>query len=284
VPRSRKDIYPSIIQIDQRKVGAGQPVFIVAEVGINHNGNLETALSLIDSAVNAGCDAVKFQKRSPDHCVPALQRDVIRQTPWGPMTYIEYRHRMEFGSGDFDVIDTYCRRKGIAWFASCWDEASVDFIKPYKPICYKVASACLTDDHLLHRIRSQGKPVVLSTGMSTMEEIRKAVSILDQGRLLVVHTTSNYDGNPEELNLSMIHTLKEEFGCQIGYSGHEDGTLPTIASVSMGACYVERHITMDKSMWGSDHAISLEPIALAKMVRDIRTDRKSPRRRCQARL
>lgn len=266
----KKDIQRSEILIDRRKVGQDHPVYIVAEVGINHNGSHETALALIDIAVDAGCDAVKFQKRSPDHCVPALQRDARRETPWGTMTYLQYRHRMEFGAKDYDIIDSHCRKKGIAWFASCWDEASVDFISQYNPACYKIASACLTDQGLLRHTQSQAKPVILSTGMSTMDEIRKAVSIFDREKLLIVHTTSNYSGNPEELNLSMIHTLKKEFGCNTGYSGHEDGIAPTIATVSMGACYVERHITLDRCMWGSDHAISLEPDTLTKMVRDIR--------------
>ncbi len=258
------------IEIGRRKVGDGHPVYIVAEAGINHNGSIETALALIDRAVEAGCDAVKFQKRSPDHCVPALQRDVVRDTPWGVMTYLEYRHRMEFDAEGYDAIDRHCRRKGIPWFASCWDETSVDFLNHYHPACYKVASACLTDHRLLRYTHNQKKPVILSTGMSTMREIRKAVSFFDPERLLIVHTTSNYAGNPQELNLSMIDTLRNEFGGVIGYSGHEDTIAPTLATVAMGASYVERHITLDRGMWGSDHAISLEPGELKKMVADIR--------------
>ena len=266
----KKDTGRSEITIGRRKVGKGHPVYIVAEVGINHNGSLDTALALIDVAVEAGCDAVKFQKRSPEHCVPELQRDVIRDTPWGTMTYLEYRHLIELGAKDYDIIDSHCQKRGIVWFASCWDRASVDFMTQYHPACFKVASACLTDGDLLKHISVQGKPIILSTGMSTMDEIRKAVSIFDPEKLLIVHTTSDYKGNPEELNLSMIHTLKNEFGGAIGYSGHEEGIVPTIASVAMGACYVERHITLDRGMWGSDHAISLEPKDLAQMVRDIR--------------
>ena len=256
--------------IGHHKVGDGHPVYIVAEVGINHNGSIETAMALIDSAVDAGCDAVKFQKRAPDQCVPALHRNVNRETPWGTMTYLQYRHRIEFGAREYDIIDNHCREKGIAWFASCWDETSVDFINQYKPACYKIASACLTDHQLLRHIRVQEKPVILSTGMSTMAEIRKAVSLFDPENLLIVHTTSNYTGDPKELNLSMIYTLANEFGGAIGYSGHEDGIAPTIASVAMGACYVERHITLDRRMWGSDQPISLKPDALAQMVSDIR--------------
>lgn len=256
--------------IGRRKVGEGQPVYIVAEIGINHNGSLNTALALIDVAVEAGCDAVKFQKRSPEHCVPERQRDVIRDTPWGTMTYLEYRHRIELGAKDYDMIDSHCQKRSIAWFASCWDKASVDFMNQYHPPCFKVASACLTDSGLLRHTQSQGKPVILSTGMSTMDEIRKAVSLFDPDKLLIVHTTSDYKGNPEELNLSMIHTLKNEFGATIGYSGHEEGIVPTIASVAMGVCYVERHITLDRGIWGSDHGISIEPKALSTMVCNIR--------------
>lgn len=265
-----KKIDDSEILIGNRKLGEGHPVYIVAEIGINHNGSLETALALIDVAIDAGCDAVKFQKRSPDHCVPVKQKDVRRDTPWGTMTYLEYRHRMELGTRDYETINDHCRAKGISWFASCWDKKSVDFIQSYSPACYKIASACLTDEDLLLYTRSQGKPVIMSTGMSTMDQIRTAVSFFNPEDLLIVHTTSNYTGNPKELNLSMIQTLKNEFGGPIGYSGHEDGIAPTIASVAIGACYVERHITLNRNMWGSDHAISIEPEVLVQMVHDIR--------------
>lgn len=267
---SERDRRPPELSLGDHKVGKGHPVYIVAEVGINHNGSLERALMLIDIAADAGCDAVKFQKRSPEHCVPAAQRDIYRQTPWGKMTYLQYRHRMELGASDYDAIERHCRRRNIAWFASCWDKPSVDFIQQYNPFCYKIASACLTDDALLQHIRSQDTPVILSTGMSTMEEIRSAVSMFERKKLLVVHTTSNYTGNAEELNLSMIETLQTEFGGNIGYSGHEYGFIPSIATVSMGACYVERHITLDHCMWGSDHTISLEPEELTQMVGHIR--------------
>lgn len=266
----RYDSDSAPLTIGHRCIGSGFPVYIVAEIGINHNGSLEAALSLINVAIQAGCDAVKFQKRSPDHCVPTEQRSVERDTPWGRMPYIDYRHRMEFGLEEFNTIDAYCKKNGIAWFASCWDLPSVDFIKQYDPICYKIASACLTDDDLLCHINKQEKTVVLSTGMSTMQEIRQAVSMIDRKRLLLVHTTSNYQGNPEELNLSMIHTLQEEFDCSVGYSGHEEGLIATMATIPLGTCYVERHITLDRNMWGSDHGISLEPRELNTMVRDIR--------------
>lgn len=267
---SKTDRPPSGIKVGRRRVGRGQPVYIAAEIGINHNGSLKTALTLIDIAVDAGCDAVKFQKRFPDHCVPKMQQQVCRETPWGKMTYLQYRHRMEFDANAYDTIDRHCKKRGIDWFASCWDMASVDFMQRYQPPCYKIASACLTDEKLLKYIKAYAKPIILSTGMSTMEEISRAISFLSRENLLVVHTTSNYIGNPEELNLSMLTTLKRKFDCPTGYSGHEKGIITTIATVSMGACYVERHITLNHSMWGSDHAISLEPEELTKMVRDIR--------------
>ena len=256
--------------IGHRRVGYGHPVYIVAEIGINHNGSLGTALSLIDVAVQAGCHAVKFQKRSPEDCVPYHQREIQRETPWGRMTYLQYRHRMEFGRDAFDKIDAYCRDRCVDWFASCWDKPSVDFIHQYDPICYKVASACLTDDSLLEHIQRQKKTVILSTGMSTMDEIRQAVSLFDHNNLLITHATSNYHDAPEELNLRMIQTLAKEFDCIVGYSGHETGITPTIAGVALGACYVERHITLDRNSWGSDHCISLEPDEFKKMVRNIR--------------
>ena len=261
----------SSLQIGKTHIGDSHPIYIVAEVGINHNGDLAFAKNLIDAAVEAGCDAVKFQKRSPDQCVPHKQKTILRDTPWGRMTYIDYRHRMEFGAAEYQEIDQYCKMKKIAWFASCWDVESVDFMVPFNPPCYKVASACLTDDRILARIRQEKKPIALSTGMSTMEQIRQAVVCLDEENLIIVHTTSSYQFNPEEINLSVIDTLHREFNCPIGYSGHEVGYACTLAAAAKGAVLIERHITLDRTMWGSDHHISLEPEELKKMVFDIRT-------------
>jgi len=258
------------VKIGDRLVGEGQPVFIIAEIGINHNGDLGIAKKLIDAAVVAGCDAVKFQKRTPELSVPPEQRDIIRETPWGLMTYMEYRRRIEFGKEEYDKIDEYCRERGIIWFASCWDKPSVDFMEQYNPPCYKIASACLTDDDLLRYINSKGRPIILSTGMSTMEQIRHAVSLLDRERLLIAHCTSTYPCKPQELNLRVIQTLKQEFDCPIGYSGHEVGLQTTYAAVVLGACFVERHITLDRAMWGSDQAASVEPWGFMRLVRDIR--------------
>ncbi len=263
------------VRLGQREVGPGRPVYVVAEIGINHNGDWDIARRLIDAAVAAGCDAVKFQKRTPELCVPADQRDIPRETPWGVMSYLDYRRRVEFGMEEYRAIDAYCRRRGIDWFASCWDVPSVDFIESFHPVCHKVASACLTDDELLDRLRQTGRPVILSTGMSTMEEIRRAVDRLDRDRLILTHTTSTYPCPPEELNLRMIGTLAGEFGVPVGYSGHEVGLQTTCAAVALGACLVERHITLDRAMWGSDQAASVEPWGFMRLVRDIRVIERS---------
>jgi N-acetylneuraminate synthase len=261
---------PETIEVGGRPVGPGHPVFVIAEIGINHNGDLEIAKELIDIAIVAGCDAVKFQKRTPVLCVPLEQRDVTRETPWGVMTYLEYRERIEFGLLEYAEIDRYCADRGIQWFTSSWDPLSVDFIEQFDPICYKVASASLTDDELLDRLVETGRPLILSTGMSTMEEIRGAVKKLPADRLLVAHSTSTYPCKPEELNLRMIESLRQEFGCPIGYSGHEVGLQTTVAAVALGANFVERHITIDRAMWGSDQAASVEPGGILRLVRDIR--------------
>ncbi|RJQ26439.1 N-acetylneuraminate synthase [Candidatus Parcubacteria bacterium] len=264
-----------ILKIGQRNIGDGYPVYLTAEIGINHNGDMGIAKKLIDVAVLAGCDAVKFQKRTPDLCVPEEQKNLMRETPWGIMTYMEYRRRVEFGEDEYTEIDRYCGEKDITWFASCWDEPSVDFIEKYAPACFKIASATLTDDNLLKHINSKKRPTILSTGMSTMEEIRHAVSLLDQERMLLAHSTSSYPCKSEELNLRTIQTLSKEFKCPIGYSGHEVGLQTTYAAVVLGACFIERHITLDRAMWGSDHAASIEPGGLMRLVRDIRVIEKA---------
>lgn len=258
------------VAIGDRLVGQGQPTFIIAEIGINHNGELANAKKLIDAAAVAGCDAVKFQKRTPELCVPRDQWHVKRDTPWGRINYIEYRHRIEFGAEEYGSIDHYCREKDMLWFASCWDEEAVDFIAGFDPVCYKIASASLTDDRLLDRISATGTPVILSTGMSTMAQIQSAVARLNPERLLLAHSTSCYPCPPAELNLRMIPALQAEFDCPIGYSGHEVGLQTTCAAVTLGAAFVERHITLDRAMWGSDQAASVEPWGFMRLVRDIR--------------
>jgi N-acetylneuraminate synthase len=251
-------------------IGTGYPVFTIAEIGINHNGDIDVAVNLIELAAKAGFDAVKFQKRTPVLCVPADQRDVVRSTPWGEMTYMEYRERVEFGEEEYKVIDRKCKEAGILWFASCWDIPSVDFMESFDTPCFKIASACLTNDELLKYTRKKKRPVILSTGMSTMEEIRHAVSLLDRKSLLLAHTTSSYPCAVNELNLRMIRTLADQFACPAGYSGHETGRMMTMVAIGAGALFVERHITLDKSMWGSDQAASLSPDEFTAMVNEIR--------------
>lgn len=265
-----------VVRIGGRAVGKGEPVFVIAEIGINHNGSLELARKLIDGAHLAGADAVKFQKRTPEACVPREQWDLERDTPWGRMTYIEYRRRMEFGVREFVAIDRHCRDRGILWFASCWDEESVDFIERFDPPCYKIASACLTDHELLQKTRATGRPVILSTGMSTLDEIDAAVEVLGRDGLLVAHSTSTYPCAPSDLNLRMIPTLEKRFpDCPVGYSGHETGLAPTWAAVSLGATFVERHITLDRALWGSDQAASVEIGGFLRLVSNIRDIEKS---------
>jgi len=259
------------VKIGSKTVGNGQPSYIIAEIGINHNGDLEIAKKLIDAAVAAGCDAVKFQKRTPEVCVPLDQRDILRDTPWGRMTYMDYRYKVEFEHNEYSIIDTYCRDRNIAWFVSPWDEPAVDFIEQFNPVCYKIASASVTDEGLLNRLKATGRPLILSTGMSTMDEIEAAVKILDNDTLLLAHSTSTYPCKPEELNLRMIQTLQKQFSCPIGYSGHEVGLQTTCAAVTLGATFIERHITLDRAMWGSDQAASVEPGGFMRLVRDIRT-------------
>jgi N-acetylneuraminate synthase len=261
----------SHVRIGDRLVGDGQPVFVIAEIGINHNGSLDMAKKLIDGALFAGCDAVKFQKRTPELCVPAEQWDVQRDTPWGRMSYIEYRRRMEFDAEQYAAIDRHCRERGILWFASCWDEPSVDFIEQFDPPLYKAASASLTDHDLLCAMRATGKPLMLSTGMSEMAEIEAAVAAVGTHQLLLAHSTSAYPCQVEDLNLRMIGTLQQRFPqTPIGYSGHEVGLAPTWAAVTMGACFVERHITLDRALWGSDQAASVEVLGMHQLVRNIR--------------
>jgi N-acetylneuraminate synthase len=260
---------------NNKQIGDGQPCYIIAEIGINHNGSLDIAKKLIDEAVNAKADAVKFQKRTPEICVPQSQWHTIRDTPWGLMTYIDYKRKTEFGHAEYAEIDQYCREKGIDWFVSAWDTESVDFMQHFETPLYKLASASLTDIPLIEKILFTGRPLMLSTGMSTMREIENAVQFVrrfdSDYPLSIAHSTSAYPCKPEELNLRMIHTLKNMFpDTPIGYSGHETGLATTVAAVAMGATFVERHFTLDRAMWGSDHAASVEPQGFQRLVRDIR--------------
>ena len=257
------------VKIADKYVGDGYPCFIVAEIGINHNGSLALAKKMIDIAVTTGCDAVKFQKRTVDVVYTKEELAKERKSVFGN-TNGDLKRGLEFGKNEYEEIDKYCKEKGIMWFASCWDEQSVDFIERFNPPCYKIASASLTDDNLLRYTRSKGKPIILSTGMSTMAQIEHAVSVLGEKDLVILHCTSTYPSNSEEMNLKVIQTLKDKFNCPIGYSGHERGISPSVIAVVVGANAVERHITDDRTNWGSDQAASLETAGLYHMVRDIR--------------
>ena len=258
------------VDLAGRAVGDGQPNYVIAEIGINHNGSLEIAKRLIDVAKASGCDAVKFQKRTPEQCVPPEMRDKMRETPWGYISYMEYRLKVEFGRDEFQQIDNYCRAQKIGWFVSCWDPDSVAFMSEFRTPCIKIPSASLTDRELLEAVRDAGAPIMLSTGMSSLAQIDAAVKLLGTERLLLAHATSTYPCPKEELNLRMVSTLRERFPCPVGYSGHEVGLATTIAAVALGACFVERHITLDRAMWGSDQAASIEPQGLKRLVKDIR--------------
>ncbi len=259
------------VKVGNKYIGEGEPCYFIAEIGINHNGSLDFAKKIIDDSIKAGCDAVKFQKRTPEICVPKDQWDKQRETPWGIMSYIEYKHKVEFGEHEFKEIDRYCKEKGIEWFASCWDEPSVDFIEQFDPALYKAASASLTDLELLKKMKDTGKPLMISTGMSTMQEIKKAVEFIGEDNLLIAHSTSVYPCPVEQLNLSMIKTLKQKFPNNvIGYSGHETGLAPTYAAVAIGANFIERHVTLDRAMWGSDHAASVEMHGVERLINHIR--------------
>jgi N-acetylneuraminate synthase len=263
------------IKIGEQWVGDGYPTYIVAEIGINHNGSLDNALKMIDIAKANHVNAVKFQKRTPELCVPAEQRNQMRETPWGYISYFDYRKKVEFGRKEYDKINDYCREKGITWFASVWDEPSVDFLEIYHPVAYKIPSAALTDHALLKKLRTTKHPLILSTGMSSMDQIRQAVKLIGTDDLVITHTTSTYPCEPEELNLNMICTFKKEFPCPIGYSGHEVGLVTSVVAVGLGACLVERHITLDRAMWGSDQAASVEPGGVERLVKYIRVTEKA---------
>ncbi len=258
------------IKIGNRVVGDGYPIYFVAEIGINHNGDIDIAKQMIDIAVRYGVDAVKFQKRTPELCVPPEQRGQMRDTPWGYISYLDYRYKVEFGQEEYQEIDRYCKEKNITWFSSVWDIPAVDFLQQFNPVCYKIPSASLTDHELLRKVKSLNVPVILSTGMSTMEQIKKSVDVIGTENLLLTHTTSTYPCEPDELNLRAIQTLKEEFDVPIGYSGHEVGLIPSVIATALGACLIERHITLDRALWGTDQAASVEPGGVERLVKYLR--------------
>lgn len=285
------------VRIGNVPVGDGHPTFVIAEIGINHNGFVSVAKKLIDVAKEAGCQAVKFQKRTvpivytseelakprevpSDIIENAIERGVLSEesvyslldSHLANTTNGDLKWALEFTKEEYAEIDRYCKEKDILWFASPWDEESVDFLEEFNPPCYKVASASLTDDGLLRYIRAKGRPVILSTGMSTAEQIEHAIDVLDRKNLIVLHCTSTYPSEDKDLNLLMIRTLKEAYpDLPIGYSGHDKGVHTSVYAVAVGACVVERHITLDRTMWGSDQAASVAPKGLEMMVKSIRT-------------
>ena len=245
-------------------------ITVISEIGINHNGDLDVAKRLNDISKIAGCDVVKFQKRNPDVCVPEHQKETIKSTPWGDMTYIEYKHRMEFGETEYKEIQSHCKNIGIDWSVSVWDLDSLDFIRDYDISLVKIPSALLTDHELIEACKSLDKKIVLSTGMSTVEEIDLAVDCLDGHDFSLLHCNSTYPAPIEDINLRCISRLKERYECEVGYSGHEFGLTTTIASICLGATVIERHITLDRTMWGTDQMCSVEPHGLIKLVKGIR--------------
>jgi|TARA_B100002003_G_scaffold246905_1_gene277464 N-acetylneuraminate synthase len=259
----------STVKIGENEIGDGNRCYIVAEIGINHNGSLDLAKKLIDVAIESGCDAVKFQKRTVEVVYSTEELALLRESPFGS-TNGDLKRALEFGEKEYTEIDRYCRKLGIDWMASCWDENSVDFMEQFNPPCYKIASASLTDDQLLQHHRNYERPIILSTGMSTEEQIQHAVGVLGSDQLILLHCTSTYPAAAEELNLRVIETLKRTFPVPVGYSGHESSFLPTFAAVMMGANVIERHITLDRAMWGSDQAASLEPAAFERLIKYVR--------------
>jgi len=257
------------VKIGNRLVGDDEKVFIIAEIGINHNGSVEIAKKLITMAHALGCDAVKFQKRTVDVVYSKEELDTPRESPFGT-TNGDLKRALELGQKEYEEIDKHCKDTGIMWFASCWDEGSVDFISKFNPPCYKISSASLTDDNLLRYTKSKGKPILLATGMSTLEQIEHALSALGEDDVILYHCTSTYPTSNEEINLLVIKDFQERFSCPIGFSGHEKGILPSVLAAVYGAVSVERHITLDRTLWGSDQAASLEPDGLRRLVRDIR--------------
>jgi N-acetylneuraminate synthase len=258
------------VQVGEHLIGPGQPCYFVAEIGINHNGDVAVAKRLIAAAASAGCEAVKFQKRTVDVVYSAEELERPRESPFGT-TNGDLKRGLELPKEAYEEIAAFCASVGIQWFASCWDEASVDFIDAFDPPCYKIASASLTDDALLAHTRSKGKPVILSTGMSSVEQIDHALEVLGTDDLVLLHTTSTYPSSPLELNLRAIQTLQDRYDAPVGYSGHEVGLSTSLAAVVLGARALERHITLDRAMWGSDQAASVEPQGIARLVKDART-------------
>ena len=258
------------IRVGAREVGDDQPCLVVAELGQNHNGDETKALEMVRAAHAAGADLVKLQKRTPELCVPVWLQGQPKETPSGVMTYLDYRRSLELPPEAFEAIDVECKRLGIGWFASAWDPPSLDFLLRYDPPCLKIASASVTDLELLGLCNQSRLPTIMSTGMSTVAEIDRAVACFMNAPLILLWCRSTYPCDPKNLNLSAIASLRERYGVQIGLSDHTTGLWLSLCAVAMGACVIERHLTLNRSAWGTDHAASLEPHGFAKLVQQIR--------------
>jgi len=262
------------IKLGERCIGDSEPIYLIAEIGINHNGDLQIAKKLIDATWATGWDCAKFQKRTPDICVPESQKMQMRQTPWGEMTYLAYKHKIEFQKPEYDYIDRYAKEKPLAWTASVWDLPSLEFLMKYDVPFIKIPSAKITDKELVEQTAKAGKPLFISSGMSTIEEVDNAINIVEKHlskNYVLFHCNSTYPAKLDELNMQMITTLKQRYNCLVGYSGHEYEIMPSVTAPIYGACAIERHITLDHKMWGTDHAASLEVRGmdfLAKRVYD----------------
>ncbi len=237
-------------------------LYFIAEIGINHNGDIGITKKLIDASFATSWDCVKFQKRNPDVCVPNHQKDVMRDTPWGRMTYLEYKHKVEFGKEEYDYINDYCKEKPIDWTVSVWDIDSVNFISDYDVPFIKIPSAMLTNDELIEATIGTKKQIILSTGMSTIEEIDHAVDVLGKNNFTLLHCNSTYPAPEEDLNLNNIKMMQDKYSVPIGYSGHEQDLEACMVAVTLGANIIERHITLDHNMWGTDQKSSLEVVAM----------------------
>ena len=255
------------IKVGDVTIGQGHPVYFIAEIGINHNGDMQIAKKLLDATFVTGWSCAKFQKRTPDICVPEHQKNVMRKTPWGEMTYLDYRYRLEFEKKQYDYIDKYCREKPLHWTASVWDINALDFILNYDVPFIKVPSAKITDTEIMAECAKSGKPIFFSSGMSTLEEVDTAVEIVEKytSEYVLFHTNSSYPAKHDELNLRLIETLRQRYGCITGYSGHEYDLEPSVVATALGALVIERHVTTDHNLWGSDQASSLEPDGMFKL-------------------
>ena len=262
----------NIVKVGKKEVSAISPTYLIAEIGINHNGDLNIAKKLIEESAKAGFDAVKFQKRTVDVVFTKEELLRPRESIFGD-TNGALKHGLEFGTNEYSEISEYCKKLGIDWFASPWDVESLNFLEKFDVVAHKVASACLTDRALLQAMRKTGKPVFISTGMSSIDQVREALGLLDPKNTIMMHAVSVYPAKPEQLNIGWMEDLKKNFpDIPVGYSGHEAGVTPSVIAVAKyGAVCVERHVTLDRAMWGSDQSASLEPQGMERVVKYIRS-------------